>query len=99
MTETRARSSRAQESVTSMIGANPLGPEHRKRRLEVHARIAGPDRQRVRLGRRHPGLVGAVDEQAPNPLERDPPDQLLDVDAAVAQRAALPVGLRDRGVS
>ena len=42
-----------------------------------------------------PGLVLAVDEQAPDLLERDPPDDLLDVDAAVAQRGAFLVRLGD----
>ena len=49
------------------------------------------------LGRRHPGQQLAVDEQAPHLLERHVADELLDVDAAVAQRAALPVGLGDLG--
>ena len=49
----------------------------------------------VGLGRRQAGRVGAVDEQAPDVLERDPADELLDVDAAVAQRGALLVGLGD----
>ena len=44
-----------------------------------------------------PGLEGAVDQQAPDLLERDAADELLDVDAAVAQRRALLVGLGDLG--
>ena len=44
-----------------------------------------------------PGLELAVDEQAPHLLERDLADELLDVDAAIAQRAALLVGLGDLG--
>ena len=51
----------------------------------------------MRLRRRQPGLERAVHEQAPDLLERDAADELLDVDAAVAQRAALPVGLGDLG--
>ena len=43
-------------------------------------------------------MVGAVDQQAPDVLERDPADDLLDVDPAVAQRGALLVGLRDLGL-
>ena len=43
-------------------------------------------------------FVGVVvDEQAPDLLEVEPADQLLDVDAAVAQRAAVAVGLGDFG--
>ena len=44
-----------------------------------------------------PGSKRPVDEQAPDLLERDLPDEVLDVDAAVAQRAALLVGLGDLG--
>ena len=51
----------------------------------------------MRLGGRQPGLQRAVDEQAPDLLERHGPDQLLDVDAAIAQGATLPVGLGDLG--
>ena len=36
-----------------------------------------------------------VDEQAPDVLERVTADELLDVDAAIAKRAAVLVGLRD----
>ena len=51
----------------------------------------------MRLGRRQAGLERAVDEQAPDLLERHLADELLDVDAAVAQGAALAVGLGDLG--
>ena len=51
----------------------------------------------MRLGRGHPREQLAVDEQAPDLPERDVADELLDVDAAVAQRAALAVGLGDLG--
>ena len=47
------------------------------------------------LGGWQPGLEAAVDEQAPHLLERHVADEVLDVDPAVAQRAALPVGLGD----
>ena len=70
----------------------PLRAEHRERGLDVDARVAGADRERVRLGGRQPGLERPVDEQAPDLLERDVADELLDVDAAVAQRAALRSG-------
>ena len=75
----------------------PLRREHRQRRLHVDARVAGADRERVRLGGRQAGLERAVDEQAPDLLEGHLADELLDVDAAVAQRAALAVGLGDLG--
>ena len=43
------------------------------------------------------GLEAAVDEQAPDLLVGDRADQVLDVDAAVAQRATVFVGLCDLG--
>ena len=73
----------------------PLGAEHRERGLEVHARVSGADGERVRLGRRQAGLVAAVNQEAPDLLERDSPDQVLDVDAAVAEGAAFLVRLGD----
>ena len=98
MTEARARSSRAWASSMSISAWKPhSGAEHGERGLHVDARIAGADRQRVRLGRRQPGLERAVHEQAPHLLERHLPDELLDVDPAVAQRAALLVRLGDLG--
>ena len=51
----------------------------------------------MRLGGRQAGQQRAVDEQTPDLLERDVPDELLDVDAAVAERAAVAVGLGDLG--
>ena len=51
----------------------------------------------VRLGGRQAGLEAAVDEQAPDLLEGHAADEVLDVDAAVAQRATLLVGLGDLG--
>ena len=99
ITDTRARSSRACSSSMSISAWSPhSGAEHRQRGLEVRARVAGAHRQRVRLGGRHAGLEAAVHQQAPDLLERHAADELLDVDAAVAQRAALLVGLRDRRV-
>ncbi len=74
----------------------PLRGQHGQRGLEVGARVAGAHRKRVRLRRRQAGLEAAVHQQAPHLLEADLADQVLDVDAAVAQRAALLVGLGDR---
>ena len=73
----------------------PLGGEHGQRRLEVHARVAGAHRERVRLGRRQAGLVGAVHEQAPDLLEGHLAHELLDVHPPVPERAALLVRLGD----
>ena len=47
------------------------------------------------LGLRHAGLEALVDEQSPDLLERVVADELLDVDAAVPERRAFLVGLRD----
>ena len=55
-------------------------------------------RQVVGLGRRQARGVGAVDQQPPDVLERDPADDVLDVDAAVAERGAFLVGLGDLGL-
>ena len=98
ITDARARSSRACSSEMSISAPKPhSGPEHRERGLHVDPRVAGADAQRVRLGRRQPGLERPVDQQAPDLLEGDAADEVLDVDAAVAQRAALLVGLGDLG--
>ena len=97
ITDARARSSRACSSVMSMSGRKPhSGAEHRERGLDVDPRVARADGERVRLGRREARQQRAVDEQAPDLLERHGADEVLDVDAAVAQRAALAVGLGDR---
>ena len=42
-----------------------------------------------------PGLVGAVDQQAPDLLERHTADEVVDVDTAIAQRGPFLVGLGD----
>jgi hypothetical protein len=75
----------------------PLRAEHGQRGLHVDARVARADGQGMRLRGRQARLRGAVDEQAPDLLERHAADELLDVDAAVAERAALLVGLGDLG--
>src|SRR3954449_8126079 len=54
------------------------------------------DGQRLRLGRAEAGLERTVDQQAPDALIRHGADELLDVDAAIAQAAALAIGLGDR---
>ena len=76
----------------------PVRGEHGDRGLHVDADVAGVHRHRERLGRRQAGAELAVDQQRPDVAERDLADQIFDVDAAVAQRAALPVGLGDLGL-
>src|SRR6185437_7084781 len=70
----------------------------RSLRLKVGGRVAG-ERGRLdvlRLG--HHRVEVVVDQQAPDALVRVVPDQLLDVDAAVAQLPAVAVGLGDLGL-
>ena len=69
--------------------------EHRDGGLDVGADVAGVDRDVVGLGGRQAGLVRPVDQQPPDLLEGDPADDVLDVDAAVAERGAFLVGFRD----
>ncbi len=56
------------------------------------------DRDVVRLGGREARLVRPVDQQAPDLLEGDPADDLLDVDAAVAEGRPFLVGFGDLGL-
>ena len=98
ITDARARSSRACSSLMSMSWRKPhSGASVASARLHVDARVARADGQRVRTAGGRPGREASVDEQAPDLLEGHAADELLDVDAAVAQRAALPVGLGDLG--
>jgi hypothetical protein len=71
--------------------------ERRGRRLQVNPRVPGCQRQRGRFAEGQRLIGPVVDEQAPNLLEVKPADQLLDVDPAVAKRAAVAVGLGDFG--
>ena len=72
--------------------------EHRQAGLHVDADIAAVDRQRERLGGRQSLAEPAVHQQPPDVTESDlAVDQILDVDAAVAQRAAVFVRLGDLG--
>jgi len=59
--------------------------------------IAGADRERVGFGRRQAWPEASIHEQAPHLLEGDHADEVLDVDAAVAQRATGFVRLGDFG--
>src|SRR6266536_2900828 len=72
----------------------PLAGQDREPRLEVAHVAAGPDRELAVRGGQS-GLERLVDEQTPDLLERDVPDELLDVDPAVTKRAALTVWLGD----
>ena len=58
---------------------------------------ASPVRSRAAYGAAgsQPGLRRVVDEQPPHLLERDAADEVLDVDAAVAKRTAVAIGLGD----
>ena len=76
----------------------PLGAEVRRHGLEVGRRVARQPAALVRLGGREARLEALVDEQAPDLLEAVGADELLDVDAAVAEGAALAVGLCDLGL-
>ena len=99
MTEARARSSRACCRVDVEQRLEP--PDRRELGeggLHVDADVAGVHRQRERLGRGEPGVELVVDQQPPHVSERDAPHEVGDVDPAVAQRTALPVGFGDLGL-
>lgn len=73
----------------------PGGGEHGEGGLDVDPDVAGVHGDGEGLGGRQAGVEGPVDEQAPDVAEGDVPDQVLDVDAAVAKGAALLVGFGD----
>ncbi len=76
----------------------PDGGEHGQAGLDVDADVAGVDGERERLGRWESWSEAAVDEQCPDVAEGDVfGDEVFDVDAAVAQRAAVLVRLGDVG--
>ena len=96
MTEARAR------FVAGLVVVDVeqrLEPPHRgelrEGRLHVDPDVAGVHRQRERLGRRQARVELVVDEQPPDLAEGHPPDEVVDVDPPVAQRATLLVGLGD----
>ncbi len=72
-----------------------LRPERREPRLQVRHRVPARILQLDRLRPRHPGSERAVDEEAPDLLERMASDKLFDVDAAVPERRTLAVRLGD----
>ena len=73
----------------------PRRGQRRERALHVDPDVAGVDRHRERLRGRQPRRELAVDQQAPHVAVADPADEVLDVDAAVAQRGAFLVRLGD----
>ena len=98
MTDARARLSRASSSSMSMSGWKPhSGPSSAS--ADCRSTRGSPERKCSGCGSAggRPGLERPVDQQAPDLLERDATDEVLDVVAAVAQRAALLVGLGDLG--
>ena len=94
---TRARSSRTVAGVH--VEDRPQAPgrgQGGQRGLDVDPDVAGAHGQRQRLAGDQAGQRGVVDEQAPDLLVGHDPGELGDVDAAVAQGAAVAVGLGDR---
>jgi hypothetical protein len=76
----------------------PLARQSRRLRLEICRRVSAEARGLVRLRLGHLRAEIAVDEQAPDVLVRVVAHELLDVHAAIAQRPAVSVGLRDLGL-
>ncbi len=71
----------------------PLAGEMGGDGLEVGGCVARQVTGVVGGGGLQPGLGPVVDEQPPHLLERDDADEILDVDAAVAKRPAVAIGL------
>jgi hypothetical protein len=76
----------------------PDAGEPRRLGLEVRRRVAGERGGLVRLRVGQPRVQVVVDEQPPDVVVRDLPDELLDVDSPVPERPALAVGLCDLGL-
>jgi hypothetical protein len=68
------------------------------RAVNVDADVSGVHRHGERFRGRKPRGEPPVDEQTPHVAVRDPSDEVLDVDAAVAQRGAFLVRLGDLGL-
>ena len=66
--------------------------------LDVDPDVTGMDREREGLGGRKTGVELVVDEQAPDVAKGHPPDEIVDIDAAVAQCAALAVRFGNLGL-
>ena len=76
----------------------PDGGEHRQRGLHVDPDVTGVHRDRERLGRGQAGAELAVDQQRPDVAEGHLADEVLDVDAAVAEGTAVLVRFGDLGL-
>ena len=74
----------------------PLAREVGNLGLQVGGSVARQPLRDVRLGVRHPRVDVVVDQQPPDVLVGVAADELLDVVAAVTERAALPIGCGDR---
>ena len=72
--------------------------QHGQCGLDVDPDVAGVHRDRERLRRRQPRPELPIDQQSPDVAERHVPGEVFDVDAAVAQRAAVLVRLGDLGL-
>ncbi len=80
------------------LGDLPEAPdagEPRDLGLCVRRRVAREGRGLVRVRLRHARLEALVDEEPPHLLVGDVPDELLDVDAPVAERTTLAIRLGD----
>src|SRR4029079_1256512 len=75
----------------------PLTAERREARLEVTDVAAGAPLE-IDVLVRKAGMERLVDEETPYLLERDVPDEIFDVDTAIAEHAAVLVGLGDLGL-
>ncbi len=75
----------------------PDGGELGEGALHVDPHVTGAHRQREGLGGRQAGVQRLVDEQPPHLLERHVADELAQVDPAIAQDAAVAIGLGDLG--
>ena len=93
----RGRWSRAAVDVdVDELREAPLGCEHRDGGLDVDAGVARAEgASGCGAGGRERTVGATVDEQAPDALEGEGADELLEVDAAVAQCAAVAVRLGD----
>ncbi len=74
----------------------PLTRKVRDLGLEIGGRVPGQALGHVRLGVGHLRVDVVVDEQPPHVLVGVAADELLDIDASIAERAALPIGGGDR---
>ena len=94
--DSRPRSSRACSSEISVsFPSAPHAGETGDLGLRIGRRAPREGRRLVRIRLRHARLEALVDEEAPDLLVRNVADELLDVDAAVPERATLAIRLGD----